>query len=339
MQFRVPFRGAFSATLLVLTTASTAASAGPGPARAATPAAHPVTNVATPPAVLPMGRSVGSPTLGHLVSGARLGDAPYLRVVPTYASGDVRWGLGALVGMIDRAARRVRHQYPDAVLSVGHLSRQGGGNLDRHASHESGRDADVAFFTKNAQGKLVFADHFVPFRADGTAPTWPGAIFDDAKNWALVAALLDDPATHVSHIFVAAPLRARLLAYADRLGAPAALRVRAAITMVQPHGSLPHDDHFHVRISCPAGMAGCIENPAASRVARRPHASHAAASRSPAPAARTTAAAAPPPPRHTASVDPARDEPHPPPDAPRPNATFEAVPGLLMDDADGPDPQ
>jgi len=333
-------RGGFWLTLLALTTASTAALAGPGPARAATPGAHPVTNVATPPAVLPMGRSVGSPTAGHLVGAAHLGDAPYLRVVPTYQAGDVRWGLGALVGMIDRAARRVRHQYPDAVLSIGHLSRQGGGNLDRHASHESGRDADLAFYAKNGQGQLVFADHFVPFRGDGTAATWPGAVFDDAKNWALVAALLDDPATHVSHIFVAAPLRARLLAYADHVGAPAALKMRAAITMVQPHGSLPHDDHFHVRISCPAGMTGCIENPAVSRVARRPHTAHAPAPRTPPPAAHATAAAPPPPPvHHTASLDPARDEPRPPPDAPRPNATFEAVPGLLMDDADGPDPQ
>src|SRR5258706_5516159 len=31
--------------------------------------------------------------------------------------------------------------------------------------------------------------------------------------------------------------------------------------MAQPRGSLPHDDHFHIRISCPAAMEGCIELP------------------------------------------------------------------------------
>lgn len=31
---------------------------------------------------------------------------------------------------------------------------------------------------------------------------------------------------------------------------------------MQPHGSLPHDDHFHVRIGCPAGQRACVENPA-----------------------------------------------------------------------------
>jgi penicillin-insensitive murein endopeptidase len=31
--------------------------------------------------------------------------------------------------------------------------------------------------------------------------------------------------------------------------------------MAQPRGSLPHDDHFHVRISCPSFMEACVEYP------------------------------------------------------------------------------
>lgn len=235
---------------------------GPSTAFAAVlPSKKPVAAPA-PNSVLPMGRSVGSPTTGRLVGGAHLGDAPYLRIVPAYANGDVRYGLGSLVGMLDRSARSVRRQFPDAVLSVGHLSRNGGGELDRHASHESGRDADVAFYVKDRSNKPVYADILVAFSGDGTARTWPGAVFDDARNWLLVAALLNDPVAHVSHIFVSAPLRARLLAYASKIGVAPSLHTRAALTMIQPHGSLPHDDHFHVRISCPPDMKGCIENPA-----------------------------------------------------------------------------
>jgi penicillin-insensitive murein endopeptidase len=74
--------------------------------------------------------------------------------------------------------------------------------------------------------------------------------------------MVSDSEAHVTHLFIAAPLRARLLAYADRIGAPAALRMRAAEAMQQPHGALPHDDHFHVRIGCPAHMVSCVENPA-----------------------------------------------------------------------------
>lgn len=216
------------------------------------------------------GRSVGSPTSGHLVGGAHLSDAPYLRVMPADEAGDVRWGLSALVGMVERAAQHVRHLFPGSVLNVGHLSKVGGGEIERHASHESGRDVDLPFYAHDARGHQVFADHMVSFRADGTAPTWPGAHFDDAKNWALVASLLDDPVARVTHIFVSGPLRARLLAYAASSGAVESVRNRAALTMVQPHGTLPHDDHFHVRIACPDGMTSCIENPAV-RIAHRRH--------------------------------------------------------------------
>lgn len=211
--------------------------------------------------VVGMGRSVGSPTAGHLVGGSRLPDSPHLRVVPAYAGGEVRWGLGSLVGMIDRAGARVRRAYPDAVLSVGHLSRHGGGEVDRHASHESGRDADIGFYVRNAQGKSILSDRFVAFRGDGSAPTWPGAFFDDARNWALVKALLTDPQARVTHLFVATPLKARLLAYAAKSGASLELRHRASLAMLQPRGSLPHDDHFHVRIACPGWQRECVEIP------------------------------------------------------------------------------
>jgi penicillin-insensitive murein endopeptidase len=214
-------------------------------------------------AALRYGRSIGSPTDGHLVGGSHLDETAYLRVVPADAVGDVRWGMGPLVDMIDRAARTVRRQYPDAITSVGHLSREGGGDIDQHRSHESGRDADVGFFVRTATGKPLLPSHFVAFGGDGTARTWPGAFFDDARNWALVASMIDDPEARVTHLFVAAPLRARLLSYAERIGAPSAVRVRAAELMQQPHGALPHDDHFHVRIGCPAHMSACIENPMA----------------------------------------------------------------------------
>jgi len=225
--------------------------------------------------------SIGSPTEGRLVGGAHLGDAPYLRIYPVYASADVRWGIEPLVGLVDRAAKNVRKQFPDAVLSVGHLSKAGGGELDHHASHESGRDADIGFYVKNATGKPIYADQMVAFLGDGTSPSWPGAHFDDARNWALVASLLTDPQAKVTHIFVATPIRHRLLAYAEKVGAPPAIRTRASELLAQPRGSLPHDDHFHVRIACPSTMEKCIELPTAKRgrhggaqVASNGHAAH-----------------------------------------------------------------
>ena len=251
------------ATSLGLSATTLSSSSGSSSAGASGSSHHGATARVTSPALasLRYGRSVGSPTDGHLVGGTHLDDTGYLRVVPADAGGDVRWGVAPLVDMIDRSARAVRRQYPDAVTSVGHLSRDGGGDIDQHRSHESGRDADVGFFIRTSTGKPLMPTHFVAFQGDGTARTWPGAYFDDARNWALVAAMLADPEAHVTHVFVAAPLRARLLTYADHVGAPAQLRMRAAELMQQPRGALPHDDHFHVRIGCPAHMSGCIENP------------------------------------------------------------------------------
>jgi penicillin-insensitive murein endopeptidase len=204
-------------------------------------------------------------------------ESPYLRIVPVYEGQDVRWGLEPLVGMIDRSARQVRRQHPDSVLSVGHLSRRGGGEIDRHASHESGRDADIGFYIVNDQKKPVYEQHFVAFDAEGKSKAWPGAHFDDARNWALVASLVSDPVARVTHIFVAAPLRARLMGYAERMGVPSGIRSRVSAVLAQPHGALPHDDHFHVRIACPSHMHGCIEQPQAHHEATA--IAHAGASR------------------------------------------------------------
>ena len=219
--------------------------------------------------------SVGAPNRGRLDGGTRLGDAPYLRIVPAYVASDARWGLPGLVGLVDRAARRVARRFPGAVLSVGDLSLRSGGELDRHRSHESGRDADIGFYLCNTAKKQLLTERFVPFSPDGHPRGKPGALFDDARNWALVEALVDDPVTRVSHIFTAFHVRARLLRYAERIGAAPALRQRAAETMTQPRGVPDHDDHFHVRIACPRDQQGtCIEQAQVYGVHTRPPVSH-----------------------------------------------------------------
>ena len=205
--------------------------------------------------------SVGHPNEGRLEGGVRLDTSrPYLRVVPSHERRDARWGLPALVGMIDRAARAVAKRYPDASLNVGDLSLRSGGELLRHNSHESGRDADLGFYVVDAAGKSVHARTFVQFDETLKSSAAGGARFDLARNWLLVQHMVTDPVAQVSHIFVAEPLRKRLLAHARSIGVSQRILDRAAIAMMQPSNALPHDDHFHVRISCPRSMRGtCIE--------------------------------------------------------------------------------
>ena len=75
--------------------------------------------------------------------------------------------------------------------------------------------------------------------------------FDDARNWLFVAQLLTDPQARIQYIFVAKPIRARLLREAVRRRAPTALIARAESVLVQPAKGNPHRSHFHVRIYCP----------------------------------------------------------------------------------------
>ncbi len=205
--------------------------------------------------------SVGPPNEGRLEGGIRLDiSKPYLRGAPMHPSVDTHWGLPALVHAIDHAAKAVTKKYPGAVLNVGDLSRRHGGELARHHSHESGRDADLGFYITDGQGKPLSRATFVKVDDKLAAEDIAGARFDVAKNWLFLQNLLLDRDARVSHIFVADPIKQALLAHARARGVAHALYVRAALVMMQPTGGLPHDDHFHVRISCPSSMKKtCVE--------------------------------------------------------------------------------
>lgn len=204
--------------------------------------------------------SVGHPNAGRLENGVRLDiSRKDIRVVPTYARDDARWGLPALVHAIERAAQQVAKRHPGSVLDVGDLSRRGGGEIQGHNSHESGRDADIGLFAVDAKGRQVHGTSFIRFGPDLRATNLPGARFDAGRTWLLVQSLLTDPHARVSHLFVAEPLRDALIAEAKRRGVSRPLLTRAQLAMMQPTGAEPHDDHLHVRISCPRADKGRCE--------------------------------------------------------------------------------
>lgn len=203
--------------------------------------------------------SVGSPTDGKLENGVELrpGDALALK-----RPRGPRWGIQELVRMLERGAERVESRFPGSVLLVGDLSGRRGGDLGGHRSHESGRDADVGFYFVDREGKPAKVRTFRAVDWRGRAADDPRLRFDDARNWALVQAWVTDPRARVEHIFVAKPIRARLLAHARKRGVYLPVLHRASIALKQPSRGLPHDDHFHVRIACPRSQRDvCIADP------------------------------------------------------------------------------
>ena len=175
-----------------------------------------------------------------------------------------RFGTPRLVSALQRALALVAREHAGTgPCRVGDLSRAGGGRHERHRSHRAGRDADVGFFVADALGRPVPSPRAFAFSQHGHAFDDEGRafLFDDARNWAFVRALLLDPEAEVQWIFVSRGLKARLLAFAlAHESSPDAL-VRAAYALQQPERAAPHDDHFHVRVFCtPEERAGgCLD--------------------------------------------------------------------------------
>ncbi|MGF1465732.1 MAG: penicillin-insensitive murein endopeptidase [Sandaracinaceae bacterium] len=213
-----------------------------------------------PPAPGRRSRSIGYPWEGSLRRAARLEESPRVRYLPEVREQDHFYGTWELEQLIERAAARVAGRIPGAPLTVGELSARRGGPIAGHRSHQNGRDADLAFYMLGPRGPFApFA--FARFGGDG-AGREPNEMlrFDDDRNWELVAKLVADGDARVQHIFVARPLRRRLLRTGSRRRAPAAVLRRAAAVLGQPGHGHRHANHFHVRIYCaPADRSVCTD--------------------------------------------------------------------------------
>lgn len=207
--------------------------------------------------------SFGHPNDGKLEGAQAFKPTRYMKRLPDYAKSEAKYAIPELLEALDRASQAVAKKYPGSVLGVADLSAKNGGPIPRHRSHQSGRDVDVGFYLVNEKGRIVRPYGLVNMKADGTSTVRSTTRFDEKRNWAFIAALLQDKKVKVTHIFVWAPLRARLLAHAEKIGAPKSLRQKAAQVMSQPANVQRHADHFHIRIACPDRLVGkgCIDAP------------------------------------------------------------------------------
>ncbi|MDH5673103.1 MAG: penicillin-insensitive murein endopeptidase [Myxococcales bacterium] len=180
-----------------------------------------------------------------------------------HAARSNRYGTRELVGLLERAASAVDRAAPGSRLVVGNLSAEQGGHLFPHESHQSGRDADVGFYALAEDGTPRPQAIMQRVAPDGGMRRGEQSFrFDDARNWELVVAFVDDPMAETQYVIVAPHIRERLLAYARDSGADADQIRRVELVTVPMRGSESHDDHFHVRIYCSVGdRPQCLDRP------------------------------------------------------------------------------
>ena len=183
--------------------------------------------------------SLGKASSGWLINGRALASNERILSRPGR-----NFGTPEMVQAIERAVDEVHRKFPKSPqLGLGDLSKEGGGPFRPHKSHQSGRDADIAFYTKTVGQASVM-------RA-----TNRGTI-DVARTFTLMRSWLERE--EVEYLFVDYRLQKPLYEYArdkarvpqDKLDAwfqyPKGRGARGVVRHLNGHG-----DHMHVRFYAP----------------------------------------------------------------------------------------
>ncbi len=192
--------------------------------------------------------SVGDTSNGYLVQGARIDESEALGILPKQRERELRYGTSELVELLGEAAHAL-HGATKTKLWLGNVARPGGGDISYSISHNSGRDADVAFAYLDAKGRPVDPPELVRLGPSGLS-SGGGFRIDVARTWRIVKSLVTSKRASVQWLFISAPLERQLLAHARRQREPGSLIKKASDAMLQPGGSGAHDDHLHVRVFC-----------------------------------------------------------------------------------------
>ena len=196
--------------------------------------------------------SRGRPSQGFLIDGPRLPDSGEgFATVATWRERGNRYGTDEMVDLITGVGRQLAATVKGPRLIVADLSKRGGGEARKwHRSHQTGRDVDLLYFMRDAEGAPIEADAMRPVGPDLKAKDGSGHAIDVPRTWALVKALVTAPEATVQWVFVYEPIALRLLEHAITTGEPEGLIAKARLAMKQPGDSAPHNDHVHVRIYC-----------------------------------------------------------------------------------------
>lgn len=192
-----------------------------------------VTAQSDPTALGPL--SIGTPDAGLLVNPVPFPEGDLWTVRDPREA----WGTEETIDFIVAAIEAVEARHPGSPrVVIGDLSNPSGGRLNRHKSHQAGRDADIGFYYRRGE-----TGSFLAARKKD---------LDLSRTWAFVRALVTE--TDVDRIFVdrslISVLHAHAVAEGEDRGWLADVFGRDGGKGIIQH-ERRHKDHFHVRFFNP----------------------------------------------------------------------------------------
>lgn len=177
--------------------------------------------------------SIGQAHRGQLFNGVHFPEGPLWDLKVAEAA----YGTNESVLALQAAIEEVNRMFPNTPrLAIGHLSRENGGWIRPHKSHQSGRDIDVGYYYLGGE------QWYVPATAEN---------LDVVRTWALVSAMLK--VADVDYLFLDRSLHPLLRAEAERVGESPGLIAEvfdgdASKQPIMRHAR-GHQTHLHVRFA------------------------------------------------------------------------------------------
>ncbi len=203
------------------------------------------------------GQAIGKPFRGRLAQAVdvllytRQHSSPGFRIL--YPSRGTHYGTNSMLGLLAHMGYFSQKYVNGYVLSVNAISAKNGGYLQGHQSHQTGLDADIAYYFDSNELQTKFASAVVAGK--------PRKEWMVADQWGLFKYAVKN--TSVDRIFIASSLKKSLCEFAKKNGELDNSKTESdafqTLRRLSPERS--HADHFHVRVrqDCPQNEARCFQ--------------------------------------------------------------------------------
>jgi penicillin-insensitive murein endopeptidase len=144
-------------------------------------------------------------------------------------------------------------------VQIGDMASERGGTLSMHSSHQNGLDADIAYLQTDQLERDPEEWGERGFEVDFVRNKHVTRNFDQKRNWFLLKEIVSRGT--VSRIFVDPEIKRLFCERSSKLDPTTPENVRIEVLRrLRPYPD--HDDHFHLRIDCPASSKKCLNQAA-----------------------------------------------------------------------------